>query len=89
MLNLDSSRVHIKGIPVHSSISLPLLEKCSVQKRGQKMACGLRRCRLKQRTLHDYSPEVDKTLTIHCYQPESGYCACVLTEDWETEKEQP
>lgn len=42
-----------------------------------------------QRTLHDYSPEVDKTLTIHCYQPESGYCACVLTEDGETEKEQP
>ena len=34
-----------------------------------------------QRTLHDYSPEIDKTLTIHCYQPEPGYCACVLTED--------
>ena len=34
-----------------------------------------------QRTLRDYSPEVDKTLTIHCYQPEPGYCACVLTED--------
>ena len=29
-------------------------------------------------TLHDYSPEVDKYLTIHCYQPEPGYCACVL-----------
>ena len=34
-----------------------------------------------QCTLHDYSPEVDKTLTIHCYQPEPGFCACVLTED--------
>lgn len=34
-----------------------------------------------QHILHDYSPEVDKTLTIHCYQPEPGYCACVLTED--------
>ena len=34
-----------------------------------------------QRTLRDYSPEVDKNLTIHCYQPEPGYCACVLTED--------
>lgn len=31
-----------------------------------------------QRTLHDYSPEIDKYLTIHCYQPEPGYCACVL-----------
>ena len=29
-------------------------------------------------TLHDYSPEVDKNLIIHCYQPEPGYCACVL-----------
>ena len=28
--------------------------------------------------LHDYSPEIDQTLTIHCYQPCPGYCACVL-----------
>ena len=34
-----------------------------------------------QRILHDYSPEIDKNLTIYCYQPEVGYCACVLTED--------
>ena len=31
-----------------------------------------------QRTLHDYSPEIDKELTIHCYQPQPGFCACVL-----------
>ena len=31
-----------------------------------------------KRILHDYSPEIDKYLTIHCYQPEPGYCACVL-----------
>ena len=30
MLGLDNSRVHTKDIPVHPSISLPLLEKCSV-----------------------------------------------------------
>ena len=30
-----------------------------------------------QRTIHDYSPEVDKNLTIYCYQPEPGYCACI------------
>ena len=29
-------------------------------------------------TIHDYSPEIDKNLIIHCYQPEPGYCACVL-----------
>ena len=28
--------------------------------------------------LHDYSPEIDKTLTIYCFQPAPGYCACVL-----------
>ena len=34
-----------------------------------------------KRTLRDYSPEINKTLTIYCYQPEPGYCPCVLTED--------
>lgn len=29
-------------------------------------------------TLRDYSPEIDQYLTIHCYQPEPGFCACVL-----------
>ena len=29
-------------------------------------------------TLHDYSPEINKNLIIHCYRPEPGYCACVL-----------
>ena len=28
--------------------------------------------------LHDYSSEINKNLIIHCYQPEPGYCACVL-----------
>lgn len=28
--------------------------------------------------LKDFSPEIGKTLTIHCYQPHPGYCACVL-----------
>ena len=34
-----------------------------------------------QHTLHDYSPEIDKKLTIYCYQPEPGFCACVLLPD--------
>ena len=29
-------------------------------------------------TLSDYSPEIGKHLQIHCYQPEPGFCACVL-----------
>ncbi|MGN0106147.1 MAG: LytTR family transcriptional regulator DNA-binding domain-containing protein [Hominilimicola sp.] len=32
----------------------------------------------KKRTITDYSPEIDKQLTIYCYQPSPGYCACVL-----------
>ena len=32
-------------------------------------------------TLTDYSPEVNKTLTIRCFQPIEGYCACLLLED--------
>lgn len=34
-----------------------------------------------QRILHDYSPEIDKHLTIYCYQPEQGYCACILVPE--------
>lgn len=35
-------------------------------------------------TLHDYSPEIGKNLTIHCYQPEANFCACVLIPDEQT-----
>lgn len=34
-----------------------------------------------QREIHDFSPEVDKHLTIRCYQPHPGYCACILHEE--------
>lgn len=44
------------------------------------MACYLCGCGVKRNKhiLQDYSPEIDKTLTIYCFQPASGYCACVL-----------
>ncbi|MDO4478724.1 MAG: PAS domain-containing protein [Lachnospiraceae bacterium] len=32
-------------------------------------------------TIRDYSPEVDKTLVIRCYQPMEGLCACLLLEE--------
>ena len=28
--------------------------------------------------LHDHSPEIGKDLTIYCFQPHPGYCACIL-----------
>lgn len=33
-----------------------------------------------RRVINDYSPEVQKQLTIQCFQPQYGYCACFLTE---------
>ena len=32
-------------------------------------------------TIRDYSPEIDKALTIHCFQPMEGFCACLLLEE--------
>lgn len=29
-------------------------------------------------TLKDFSPEIGKDLTIYCYQPEPGFCTCIL-----------
>lgn len=34
-----------------------------------------------KRVLHEYSPEVDKNLIIHCFQPEYRFCACILMEN--------
>lgn len=31
-----------------------------------------------KRILNDFSPEIGKQLTIYCYQPEPGFCACIL-----------
>ena len=71
----------IEGVPVEDMVDHSFYE---VFKNGDKkwlVAYADVALNGVQRTLHDYSPEVDKTLTIHCYQPQPGYCACVLTED--------
>ena len=34
-----------------------------------------------RRVIHDFSPEIDKMLTIHCYQPSPGYCGCIVIPD--------
>ena len=34
-----------------------------------------------KRVIHDFSPEIGKTLTIHCYQPSPGYCGCIVIPD--------
>ncbi|WP_330696874.1 hypothetical protein, partial [Roseburia faecis] len=30
----------------------------------------------KQSIIRDYSPEINQNLTIRCFQPEKGHCAC-------------
>lgn len=34
-----------------------------------------------KRVIHKYSPEAGKNLAINCFQPKSGFCACLLTEE--------
>ncbi|MGN0106379.1 MAG: hypothetical protein ACI4A5_01625 [Hominilimicola sp.] len=34
-----------------------------------------------QREIRSFSPEIGKYLCIRCFQPEEGYCACILTEE--------
>ena len=33
-----------------------------------------------QKVIEGYSPEIDKTLRIFCYQPKQNFCACALVE---------
>ena len=68
----------VEGIPVESMLNRSFYE---VFKNGDRkwlisyadVALNGSKC-----TLSDYSPEIEKDLTIYCYQPEPGYCACVL-----------
>ena len=34
-----------------------------------------------KRTIRDYNPEIRQNLTIHCFQPDEGFCACLLIKD--------
>ena len=34
-----------------------------------------------KRVIHDFSPEIGRMLTIHCYQPSPGYCGCIVIPD--------
>lgn len=34
-----------------------------------------------RKELHTYSPEIGKNLCIQCFQPQEGFCGCVLTEE--------
>ena len=68
----------IEGVPVEEMINRSFYE---VFRNGDKkwlVAYADVALNGTQRTLSDYSPEMGKNLTITCYQPEPGFCACIL-----------
>lgn len=68
----------IEGVPVEEMINRSFYE---VFRNGDKkwlVAYADVALNGTQRTLCDYSPEIGKNLTITCYQPEPGFCACIL-----------
>lgn len=68
----------IEGIPVEDMVNHSFYEVFKNGDRKWLVAYADVALNGAVHTLHDYSPEIDKYLTIHCYQPEPGYCACVL-----------
>lgn len=74
----NAEMANVEGVPVEEMLNRSFYE---VFRNGDKkwlVAYADVALNGTKHTLHDYSPEIDKYLTIHCYQPEPGYCACVL-----------
>ena len=71
----------VEGIPIQQMLNRSFYE---VFKNGDKkwlVAYADTALNGTPHTLHDYSPEIGKNLTIHCFQPEANFCACVLIPD--------
>ncbi len=74
----NAEMANVEGIPVEEMLDRSFYE---IFRNGDKkwlVAYADVALNGTKHTLHDYSPEINKYLTIHCYQPEPGYCACVL-----------
>ena len=68
----------VEGIPVSEMLNNSFYE---VFKNGDKKWLGTYADVALNGTkviLHDYSPEIGKDLSIYCFQPYPGYCACIL-----------
>lgn len=68
----------VEGVPVEAMVNHSFYEVFQNGDRKWLVAYADVALNGVQRILHDYSPEIDKYLTIYCYQPEPGYCACIL-----------
>ena len=68
----------VEGIPVENMVNRSFYEVFQDGDRKWLVSCADTALNGSCHTLRDYSRELEQNLTIHCYQPESGYCACLL-----------
>ena len=68
----------VEGVPVENMVNRSFYEVFPDGDRKWLVSCADTALNGSCHTLRDYSRELEQNLTIHCYQPELGYCACLL-----------
>ena len=71
----------VEGIPVEEMLNRSFYEVFKNGDRKWLVSYADVALNGSKRTLSDYSPEIGKNLTVYCYQPQPGYCACVLVPE--------
>ena len=65
----------VEGVPVENMVNRSFYEVFPDGDRKWLVSCADTALNGSCHTLRDYSRELEQNLTIHCYQPEFGYCA--------------
>lgn len=68
----------VEGIPVSEMLNRSFYEVFKNGNRKWLVAYADVALNGTERTICDFSPEIGKELTIYCYQPEPGFCSCIL-----------
>lgn len=71
----------VEGIPVEEMVDHSFYEVFKNGDRKWLVAYADVALNGAKHVLHDYSPEIDKNLTIYCYQSEPGFCSCILVPE--------
>ena len=74
----NAEMANVEGVPVEEMLDRSFYEVFPDGDRKWLVSCADTALNGSCHTLRDYSRELEQNLTIHCYQPESGYCACLL-----------
>ena len=74
----NAEMVNVEGIPVEKMLNRSFYEIFPNGDKKWLVSYADVALNGTKHTLHDFSPEINKNLIINCYQPEPGYCACVL-----------